>query len=694
MKSVDQTRLRNLVLAGHAGSGKTTLAEHLLHAAGAIGRLGRVDDATASLDFEPEEQKRKLSLTLAVASLDWADHRVTLIDTPGYGDFVGEVIQGYAAADSAIITMDASGTVESGTETAVTLGRQGGIAAMFVLTRCDRENADPGAALDALRTSFGDKIAPLHVAIGRADSFAGYVDLVHRTAYTWKGDAVSEGSVPPELEAEVARRRDQLIEAASEADDDIMTKYLEGEEIGEAELEACVRSAIRQSIIAPVVVASAAHEIGVRGLLDAAIAYLPSPVDRGGVVARDGQGAEVRVAPDPDAPLLLHVFKTTADPFVGRLSYFRVHAGTLRGHDAPWNPLRHETERIGGVLRLHGKEQEVATELRAGEIGAVAKLQVTLTGDTLTPRERPLTMPPLAFPEPTLPVAVEPQTKADLDKMGQALNRLVEEEPTVRVERQLETGEQLLWAVGENQIGVLSERLKRKFGAAVLTHPPRVPYRETIRGRTRVEGRYKKQTGGHGMFGHVWLEIEPNPEGGVEFAEHVVGGSVPKGFFPGVEKGVREAAHEGVLAGYPVGDFKATLFDGSFHTVDSNELSFKIAASMATKKGILESQPVLMEPIMLVEIRVPDTYTGDVNRDLNTRRGRVLGMDSDGAGWQVVRAHVPQAELFTYATELRSLTHGRGRFSATLDHYEDVPTHLAQKVIETHKKDQEAAARA
>ncbi len=691
MKHVEPNRLRNVVLAGHAGSGKTTLAERLLHSAGAIGRLGRVDEGTASLDFEPEEQKRHLSLALAVASLEHDGHRVTLVDTPGYADFVGEMIQGFAAADAALISMDASGSVEAGTEKAVQVGRETGLPALFVITRCERENADPGAALDRLRESFGQKIAPLQLAIGAADSLRGYVDLVHRVAYTWQGDQVARSSVPAELEEEVARRREQLVEAASEASDDIMTKYLEGEEIGDEELETCVRDAVRRSLIAPVVVTSAARGIGVTGLLDAIVAYLPSPVDRGPVAALDAQGRPAQVAPDPSAPLLLHVFRTTADPFVGRLTFFRVLSGTIRSHDHLWNPNRGEEERIGQVLALHGKEQEAVGELGAGEIGAVAKLTATLTGDTLTSRERPLTMSPLAFPAPTLAVAIEPQTKADMDKMGQALGRLVEEEPTVRVERQSETGEQLLWTVGENQIQVLVELLKRKFGAAVVTRPPRIPYRETIRGHTQVEGRHKKQTGGHGQFGHVWIEIEPNPGAGVEFAEHVVGGVVPKQFFPGVEKGVRDVASKGVIAGYPVVDFKATLYDGSFHPVDSDELSFRLAATTATRKGLMDANPVLLEPIMDVAIRVPEAFMGDVNRDLNTRRGRVLGMDTEGAGIQVVHAQVPEAELATYATELRAFTAGRGTFSATLDHYEEVPPHIAQKVVEAHKKEEAAA---
>ncbi len=688
MNAADMPRLRNVVLAGHSGSGKTTLAEHLLYATKAITRLGKVDDGTASLDFEPEEQKRKLSLSLAVATLEHDGHRITLLDTPGYADFSGEVLEGFAAADAALITMDASGGVEAGTERAIALGRSHGTAAIFVITRCERENADPTAALDALRGAFGTKIAPLHVAIGKADGFKGYVDLVHRKAYAWDGGKRSEVPVPDDLADEVARRRDQLLEAAAEADDDVLTKYLEGEEVSDEELEACLHRGVRDSILAPVMVASAARDIGIDGLLDAIVRYLPSPDEEKPVKVLDGSDGEVEVAPDPAGPLVAHVFKTTADPFVGRLTYFRVYSGRISSHDHVWNAGRGEEERIGQVLRVKGKDTEPVGTLAAGEIGAVAKLVHTFTGDTLSTKDRPFRLPPMDFPEPTLPVAIEPQTKADLDKMGTALARMLEEDPSVRVDRQAETGEQLLWAQGENQIQVIIERLKRKFGASVVTRPPRVPYRETIRGRTQAEGRHKKQTGGRGQFGHVWLEIEPNPGGGVQFTERIVGGAVPRQYFPGVEKGVRDVAEKGPLAGYPVVDFRATLYDGSFHTVDSDEISFRQAAQMAMRKGIPEADPVLLEPIMDVEVRVPEEFMGDVNRDLTTRRGRVLGMDS-ADGMQVVRAHVPQSELFTYATELRSITGGRGGFRASLDHYEEVPSHVAQKIIDQHRKEEQ-----
>ncbi len=685
LKSHDLAHIRSVVLAGHAGSGKTTLAEQVLFRAGAIPRMGRVDDGTAHLDFEPEEQKQHRSLSLAVGTFEHGEHEITVVDTPGYPDFVAEMIQGFHAADAALFVVDASGGVESGLEAAVKVGRATGTAACFVLNKCDRENADPGRVLDALREVFGNKVAPLHLAIGAGETFSGYVDLVHRKAYRFEGGKEIEIPVPAEMADEVAMRRDQLLEAAAEADDAVFEKYLGEEEITDAELDACLHKGVREAILAPVLVASAAKGIALGALLDAIVRYLPSPEEEGPYATQDKSGTDIAVAASASGPLLVRVFKTAADPYVGRLTFLRVLSGTLKSQGGVYNVNKGEDERIGQLLYLHGKEQEATSELRAGEIGAVAKLGVTETGDTLGARDRALRLPEMAFPNPMLQVAIDPLTKGDLDKMGPALQRMLEEEPTARVERS-DTGEQVLRAIGEAHVAVICDRLKRKFGAAIVTRTPTVPYRETIRGTTKAHGRYKKQTGGHGMFGDVWIELEPNPAAGVEFADKVVGGSVPKGFFTGIEKGIRETAAEGVLAGFPLIDFRATLYDGSFHPVDSNELSFKIAASMALKDGVLKAKPVLLEPIMTVHVQIPEQSMGEVNRDLIGRRGRVLGMDT-ADGMQVISAHVPQAELFSYATELRSLTGGRGTFSSELDHYEDVPSHLAEKIIEAHKKE-------
>lgn len=683
LKSHDLATIRSVVLAGHAGGGKTTLAEQVMFRAGAISRLGKVDDGTAHLDFEPEEQKQHRSLSLAVGTFEHGETEITVVDTPGYPDFVSEVVEGFHAADAALYVVDASGGIESGLETAVKLGRTTNTAACFVLNKCDRENANPTAALDALRAAFGNKVAPLHLAIGAAETFTGYVDLVHRKAWKLEGGKEVEIAIPDDMADEVALRRDQLLEAAAEADDDVFEKYLAEEEISDAELDACLHKGVRNSVLAPVLVASATKGIGLNALLDAIVRYLPSPEEEGPFETTDKAGKAVKVEA-ASGQLLVRVFKTAADPFVGRLTYMRVLSGTLKSQGTVFNASKGEDERVGQLLFLHGKEQEATAELKAGEIGAVAKLGLTETGDTLASRETSYTLGEMVFPDPTLQVAIDPVSKGDLDKMGPALQRMLEEEPCARVERSA-TGEQILRAIGEAHVAVICDRLKRKFGAAIATRTPTVAYRETIRGKTQVHGRYKKQTGGHGMFGDVWIELEPNPAQGVEFAERVVGGSVPKNFFPGIEKGVRETAAEGVLAGFPLDDFKATLYDGSFHPVDSNELSFKLAASMAVKEGVLQAKPVLLEPIMAIEVRIPEQYMGEVNRDLNGRRGRVLGLDlADGV--QIISAHVPQAEIFSYATELRSLTGGRGTFSSTLDHYEDVPGNLAEKIIADHRK--------
>ena len=691
-KSVDTPHLRSVVLAGHAGAGKTTLAEALLYRTGTISRQGRVEDGTTTFDFEAEEQKRHMSLSLAVASLDDEGNLVSIVDTPGYPDFAAEVVSAYQAVDSALICVDATGGVEAGTENAVGLARRNRTAALFVVNKCDRENADPGAVLDALRGAFGSKIAPLQLAIGQAETFSGYVDLVHRRAYRWDGRQEVEVAIPAEMEAEVAARRDQLLEAAVEADDDILTKYLEGEEISDAELDACLHRGVRDSILAPVLVASATKGIGLRGLLDAIVRYLPTPAEEPSAAAREPKsGDSVEVAPDAAGPLLVRVFKTTADPFVGRLTYLRVLAGTLRSQGHVWNAERGEDERIGQLLRLRGKEQEPVGELKAGEIGAVAKLSATATGDTLSTKERPLVLDRPVYPTPTLVVAIEPQTKADLDKMGNALNRIIEEDPTLRVRRDADTNETILSGLGEPHLEVTVEKIQRKFGVGLELTTPKVPYKETITAPSTSEYTHKKQTGGHGQYARVAIKLEPLPRGsGFQFEDKVVGGAVPKTYIPAVEKGVSEAMREGVIARYPLVDVKVTLYDGKEHPVDSSEMAFKLAGSAALRQGVNQGKPILVEPIVNLRVTVPETNTGDAMGDLNSKRAKVLGISPED-GYSVIEAQVPLAEVQHYATDLRSITQGRGHYALEFDHYEEVPAHLAQKIIDKAKEDAKAS---
>ena len=691
MKPTTPDKIRNVALISHGGAGKTSLAEAMLFDAGAIQRLGTWSREPRPSTGIPTSTSASQSINLAIGSLEHDGTRITIVDTPGYADFQADVVEALAAVDAAIVVIDASAGVEVGTDEVWKLADERGLPRMIFINKMDRENANYDATLDALKAKFGPKIAPVYLPIGSAETFKGYVDVIEEHATVYEGGTPKEVPIPPELEGIEHSRRDALVEAAAEASDELMMKYLEGETLTDEEIESALHKGTREGSVVPVFVGSATKNIGVRELISMIAKHVPSPAEVGSRTTVDGK----ELTPDPNGPFVAQVFKATADPFVGRLTYFRVHSGSLSGPGDVYNVNRREEERIGNFLSVQGKDQETLARIGPGDIAAVAKLTSTAPGDTLVAdRAKAVQLPPLAFPAPSLQVAIEPESKADLDKLGQALHRLGEEEPAIRIHREEGTGETILTAMGDAHVDVIVDRLKRKFGAAVRTATPRVPYRETIKQAARIDNRFKRQTGGHGQFGHVVIEFAPAEMGsGFQFGDKIVGGVVPKQYIPAVEKGLREAMAEGVLAGYPVVDLQATLVDGSYHTVDSSEMAFKVAASQALKKAFDAASPALLEPILEVDIVVPDEYMGDVMGQITGKRGHVLGMDS-ADGLQHLRAQVPQAEMFHYATELRSITQGRGRFSWKLDHYAEVPHTIAEKVVAEASKNGHGAERA
>jgi len=688
MKAYPPDRIRNVVLLSHGGAGKTSLAEALLFHTGAINRLGRVDDGTAAGDFEPEEQRRHISLSLAVLPCETAEGKVNLLDAPGYPDFLGEVKAALRVADSAIVVCAATG-VEVGTEQAWGLLEAAGLPRLFFVNKMDRENADFLRTLEQAQQQFGQKCVAVHLPIGAQADFRGLIDLITMQAHLKDGGV---GPVPEGLQEVAETLREKLVEAACETDDDLLTKYLEGESLSEEEVRRGLAVGTRSGAIVPVLAGSALQNAGADLLLAAMHAWLPSPPERGSIEAHDPQGNSVALEPSPDGAAAALVFKTSADPFVGKLTYFRVYTGTLHSDSHVWNASRGRQERLGQLYFLRGKAQEPTASVGAGDIGAVAKLAETLTGDTLTARERPLLLPQPSFPSPAFCVAVSPKTKADLDKMSAALARLIEEDPTLEIRREADTKETLLCGLGETHTDVAAERMRRKFGAEMALTTPKVAYKETITRKTQSEYRHRKQTGGHGQYGHVFLELEPVARGdGFRFEDRIAGGVVPKQYIPGVEKGSMECLQEGVVAGFPVVDVKVTLYDGSYHPVDSSDMAFQLAASHATRNGLGQASPVLLEPIYFLGVTVPDAFVGDIMSDLNGRRGRVIGTTPQD-GLTLIEAHVPQAELLRYALELRALTQGRGTFTNEFSSYEEVPAAVAQRVIAEAKR--EAVARA
>src|SRR5438034_893366 len=692
---INPAQIRNVGVVGHGGSGKTTLVESLLHAVGATNRLGKVDDATSILDTDPEEQQRRITINIAIASFTHDGTKINLLDTPGFLDFAGDQHAAMRVADAALVVVDASAGVQVGTQLVWSELDDHKTPRVVVVSRLDRQNADLEHVPGQLREAYGIPVGPLHVPVGEHQGLSATIDLLH--GQVLKGPKEPIADIDDEQTKRVGQFRQQLVEAIVETNEDLLTRYLDGKEMSYDELRDALHAAVREGKVIPVVATSASKNVGYTALLNTIREMLPSPAEDSSIIGKSPAGDETARKTDPAEKFSAFVFKTLADPFVGKLSYVRVYSGTLHHNSQVYDATKGETERVGQIFFLRGKEQEITDAVGAGDVCAIPKLTATSTNATLCDKDAPILYDPIAFPPPSFSVAIDPTSKADLDKLATALHKLTDEDPTLHVRREDATHETILSAIGEPAIEVAVHHLKNKFGVQVEMRTPRVPYRESIRAKAQAQGRYKRQTGGHGQFGDVFLEIEPQPAGsGVVYATRIVGGCVPRNFWPAVEKGVRETALRGVIAGYPLSDFKATLFDGSFHAVDSSEMSFKIAGSLALQNCVKDAQPFLLEPIMDLEVLVPEDQMGDVLADLNSRRGRVLGMEATGAGLQKIKAHVPMAETFRYATDLRSMTGGRGTFSAEVLGYEECPSHIAQKVIAAHEEqveEQPAAAR-
>ena len=684
MAKHETDQLRNVVLLSHAGAGKTILSDALLLNSKVATRLGRVEDGTTTSDYEEEEHKRQASVQTSVIPVPWKDSKINLLDTPGYADYRGEVVSGFRAADGAILMVSAPAGIEVGTIQMWQMAQDQNIPRILVINKLDRENADFEQVLDTIVESFGRECVPVQLPIGSEADFKEVVNLLDPDA-----------KVPDNLTGQAEEARERIIEAAAESDDELAEKYLEGEDLTQDEIIRGLRKGVIEGTFFPVLSTSATTGVGISELADAILGLLPSPAEAPQQVAKAkaGEGDKVDLSFDSSGPLAAQVFKTTADPFVGKLSYFKVFSGTLKSDSQIWNSDKREAERTGTVYIMRGKEQEPIDELAAGDIGAVAKLNSALTGDTLAVKDNPLTLPNLEFPSPVYQMSVFPKTQADVDKLTTAVGRIAEEDPSLQISREPDTKEMLMGGLGDVHVEVAVEKMKRKFGVEVELMTPKVPYKETIASQTNSHYRHKKQSGGHGQFAEVYLELEPLPRGGgFEFEQRVVGGAVPREYIPSVQKGCEKALVEGVLAGFPLVDVKATLYDGSFHPVDSSGVSFEIAGSNALSGGVNNASPQLLEPIMHVQITVPDTDTGDVMGDLNSKRARILGMNPEGNGYTTVEAEAPQAEMLRYATDLRSQTQGRGWFTLKFDHYDPVPGHLVDRVVQEQKELDEAKA--
>jgi elongation factor G len=687
MKVYDAASIRNVALVGHSGSGKTQLTSAILADAGMINRFGKVDEGTTVTDFDEEEIARKHTLSSSVAYAEWNKQKINLIDTPGMGNFFADSRAALNVADAAIVVVDAVGGVMVQTEKIWSAAEELSMPRLVVVNRLDRDRASLERTLTSLRELCNRTVIPIQLPIGEEHDFKGVVDLVTKKAFLFQGDEsgkFTEGSVPAEMTGEVNSAREALIEMVAENDEHLMEKFFEAGTLTDDELVAGLRSATLGAKLFPLVCTSALRNVGVPQLLDAVLSYLPSPVDRPfkGIGA---DGAEVARPADDKGALSAFVWKTIADPFAGRITMFRVVSGGVKADSTVHNKGKDSPERLGHLMLMQGKTATNVPEIKAGDLGAVAKLKDTLTNDVLGDKSDPVTFPPIQFPEPVLAYAIEPKSRGDEDKISTSMHRLEEEDPSIRYSRDPQTKELLLAGQGQLHIEVTVAKLKRRFSVDVNLKPPRIPYRETIKASTEAHGRHKKQTGGHGQFGDCKIKVEPLARGAdFEFVDDIFGGSIPRQFVPAVEKGIQDARTRGYLAGYPMVDFRVTVYDGSYHDVDSNELSFKLAGSLAFKDAMTRARPTILEPVMNVEVYAPSDFAGDLMGDLNGRRGRIAGMDTRGA-MTIIKAQVPMSEMLTYEQHLTSATGGRGSYHMEYSHYDEVPAHLQTKIIAAAK---------
>ena len=693
MGRVETAKIRNVGIVAHGGAGKTTLAEAILFDAGATSRLGKVEDGTTVTDFDEDEIKRRMSISSALAFCEWKGHKLNLVDTPGASIYLTDTRNCLRVLDSALVVVSSVSGVKVQTEKVWSFAESGNKTRVIFINKMDQEQADFFRVLEDVRKNLCSIATPVQLPIGAEASFRGIVDLIRMKALTYQGGGTgksSEGEIPSDLKPKAEELRAALMEAVAESDDKLLERYLEAGTLSAEELKVGLKRAVLGGRVVPVLCGSALKNIGIQPLLDLLTDVCPSPADRPAVEGLDPKSGErLTRESSEDAPFSALVFKTITDPYAGKITLFRVYSGLLSSDSTVYNVSKGCKERIGQVVLLRGKNQVQVPALGPGDLGAVVKLKETGTGDTLCDERNPIRLQPMEIPSPIIEYAIMPKTKGDEEKMSVGLQRLREEDPSLQVRRDPQTKEIILAGMGKAHLEIAIERLKRKFGLEVQMKTPRVPYKETIHGRVEVQGRHKKQTGGRGQFGDCWIKLEPLPRGGgYEFVNQIVGGAIPRQYIPAVEKGIVEAMEEGVLAGYPVVDVRVTVYDGSYHTVDSSEMAFKIAGSLAFKKGVLQANPGLLEPIMTVEVAVPDESMGDVIGDLNSKRGRVLGVETKGKG-QVIKAQVPLAEMLEYATQLKAITSDRGDYTMEFSHYDELPPHLKERVIAESKREKE-----